>query len=202
MNKQPDLPPILLKPGRDSTKELYSYFVTELDGLLSFRSLDLETDLDTIFYWVNQVYARRFWQLNGSKELVRKTYETILNNPRAHSFIGELNGIPICQIDIYGIMGEEMEGHIPAAELDCGLHLLMLPTKEMQKGWSFYALKNFQRFYFSFANHQLLIAEPDQENVLANKLAMDVGFQFSKTIRLSNKTANLYTLYREDFRPA
>jgi hypothetical protein len=134
--------------------------------------------------------------LDGSKELVRSTYEAILQNPRAHSLVGCLNTLPICQIDVYGVIGEELEKYGEAGAFDCGLHLLMLPTKQLQKGWSYYALKNFQRFYFSFEQHTILYAEPDQENTLANKLAMDSGFQFMKTIELSNKTANLYSISR------
>ena len=194
------LPALSIKPKNEKADYLYSYYKTELNAVISFRSLDLTKDLDMIHDWVNQSYARRFWQLDGSRDLVKSTYEAILNNPRAHSFIGCIDDLPICQIDVYGVAGEELQrftGEVNDA--DCGLHLLMLPTKQLQKGWSYYALKNFQRFYFSFASPRQLFAEPDQCNVYANKLAIDAGFHFMKTIELSNKTANLYSISREKY---
>lgn len=194
------LPALLLKPaGMHPDIIHYDEYIPELQATLSFRSLDIQTDLDLIYDWVNQAYARRFWQLNGSKDLVRNTYEAILQNERAHSFIGCIDTLPVCQIDVYGVAGEELEQHVETGEHDCGLHLLMLPTKQLQKGWSYYVLKCFQHFYFSFDQHSCLYAEPDQENTLANKLAMDAGFHFLKTIQLSNKTANLYSIFRDQF---
>jgi acetyl CoA:N6-hydroxylysine acetyl transferase len=197
----PIQPPIPLKPIHNGSAEQYGYYVKELQGHFSFRSMDLSQDVDMIYDWVNQAYARRFWQLQGTRDRVLSTYAAILENPRAHSFIGCLNEQPICQIDLYGIRGEELEQHTEASPLDCGLHLLMLPSRQLQKGWSYYALKIFQRFYFSYAEHEQLFAEPDQGNIHANRLAMDAGFQYLKTIELSNKTANLYCLHREEYRP-
>jgi hypothetical protein len=191
------LPRLFCKPISESAHILYQQFIPALNTTLSFRSLDLVTDSAMIHDWVNQSYARRFWQLNGSKDLIRSTYEAILLNPRAHSFIGLLNNQPICQIDAYAIIGDELETHVSASEYDGGIHLLMLPPKQLQKGWSYYALKTFQQFYFSFQQPQQLFAEPDQENVYANKLALDAGFHFLRTIQLSNKTANLYSISRE-----
>lgn len=181
-------------------EKLYCHVEPSTQAPVTFRSLDLSRDLDMIYDWVNQAYSRRFWQLNGSRELVRCTYEAILYNSRAHSFLGCLNEQPFCQIDVYGVKGEELELHTgDVSTQDCGIHLLMLPPNQLQKGWSYYALKNFQRYYFSFAVHQKLFAEPDQLNVLANKLAVDCGFTFLKTIELSNKTANLYCITREHY---
>ncbi len=189
---------LLLKPADNNTELLYSFYETELGARISFCSLNLERDMDMIHRWVNESYAKKFWQLNGSIDLVRSTYQMILNNPRAHSFITLLDDKPIAQVDVYGVHGDEVGNHVNNAnELDCGLHLLMLPTKELQKGWSFYTLRNFQRWYFSLADHNTLYAEPDQANVLANKLAIDAGFTFLKTIQLSNKIANLYSITRE-----
>jgi hypothetical protein len=194
------LPGLLIKPEPGLPEELYYFYEKELNSGVSFRSLDLAKDLDMIHDWVNQSYSRKFWQLNGSKDLVYDTYKMVLENPRAHSFIGLVNKKPVCQIDVYGVAGEELGLHTVAGDYDCGLHLLMLPTRELQKGWSYYALKNFQQFYFTFSQHEILYDEPDQENVHANKLAMDSGFRFIKTIALSNKTANLYSISREQFR--
>ncbi|HRN55628.1 MAG TPA: GNAT family N-acetyltransferase, partial [Agriterribacter sp.] len=74
-----------------------------LDANISFRPLHLTSDLDVIFGWVNETYARRFWQLNGSKELLEDTYAALLLSPHTHSFIGLINDQPVAQVDIYQV---------------------------------------------------------------------------------------------------
>jgi RimJ/RimL family protein N-acetyltransferase len=154
-----------------------------------------------IFNWVNKAYAQKFWQLKATRSVIENIYRGVLENPQAHSFIGLIGEKPICQVDVYAVAADELAEHIDAEPGDCGLHLLMCPPREMQKGWSHYALRCFQEFYFSAEQSGRLFAEPDQENYHANQLAMNTGFHFEKTIEMSYKTANLYYMRREDFRP-
>jgi RimJ/RimL family protein N-acetyltransferase len=197
------VPRLWCKPAADFLPGtlLFSRYVPELDTHLSFRSLDLTLDLDRIYDWVNKAYAQKFWQLAGSRSMIETIYQGILENPQVHSFIGLVGDTPMCQIDLYTVVADELGQHIPAMPGDCGLHLLMCPPREMQKGWSTYGLRVFQEFYFSFPEGKRLFAEPDQDNHTANQLAINTGFRFLGTIELSYKTANLYCLQRADFRP-
>lgn len=178
---------------------LFQTYAGELNASITFRSLDLNSDLDFLFDWVNQSYSRRFWQLNGSKQLLEDTYTVLLNNPHAHSFIGLLEGQPVAQMDMYQVAADELVRHIDASPDDCGIHLLMLPPQYSKKHLSRAALKAFVSFYFSSSPAGDLYAEPDHENILANRLAGEVGFSLLKKINLSNKTANLYRITREQY---
>jgi RimJ/RimL family protein N-acetyltransferase len=178
---------------------LYREDFLPLPGTICFRSLQLSTDLDLIHGWVNQVYARRFWQLNGTKTLVENTYAELLKNPQAHSFIGLFNYQPVCQVDLYLIAGDELRDYVNAGPDDCGLHFLMSPPNPQQKGLTVPMLRTFLEFYFSFQLAERIYAEPDKENDFANLLARKVGFQYVKTIELSYKTANLYRLTSDYF---
>ncbi len=165
-------------------------------GRLAFRSLDLNIDLDTIYQWVNQEYARVFWQMNGSKEVLKNTYCELLSNPHAHSFMALLNDQPVGQIDLYLVKADELNNHVEAKGNDCGLHILMLPPRESKKNLAKEVLSEFIQFFFSHAGAGDLYAEPDAENAMANLLAKNVGFVFLKTIELSSKSANLYCISR------
>jgi RimJ/RimL family protein N-acetyltransferase len=178
---------------------LYQVDVPGLPGTISFRSLRLSTDLDMIHGWVNQVYARRFWQLNGTKTLVENTYADLLKNPWAHSFIGLFNDQPVCQVDLYLVAGDELRSQLDAGPDDCGLHFLMSPPSQLPKGLTVHTLQAFLGFYFSFQLAQRIYAEPDKENDLANLLARKAGFRYIKTIDMSYKTANLYCLTHDQF---
>jgi len=193
---------LLLKPAPHSKEQgLFSRHVPELNAFVTFRSLDLSLDLDLIYQWVTKAYTQKFWQLNRSKDVIEKIYRDVLDNPQAHSFIGMIDGKPICQIDVYMVMADELAAHVESGPTDAGMHLLMCPPREMRKGWSWYAIKLFQQYYFSVDQSGTLYAEPDQANHPANQLAINTGFRFLKTIELSYKTANLYCMHREDFRP-
>lgn len=166
---------------------------------ISFRTLELDTDIEMLYDWVNQPYSKRFWQLNGSKTLLYNTCKSVLDNPNAHSFIGCCNEQPVCQVDLYNVAADELKDHTILEPDDCGLHLLMIPPKQSSKGLSLLMLKHFIRFYFSFPQASRLFAEPDKENTVANLLAKRVGFQFLKSIHLSYKSANLYCITKHQF---
>jgi RimJ/RimL family protein N-acetyltransferase len=199
--KTKELPPLFCKPITISYPDeiLYIRHAPELKADISFRSLHLETDIDFLYDWVNRPYSNRFWQLNGNKSLLYDTYQSLLDNPNAHSFIGCLNDQPVCQIDLYNVAADELKDHISHDAEDCGLHLLMMPPGQLRKGLSLCMLQHFIRFYFSFPIARRLFAEPDKENVLANRLGEKAGFIFLKTIQLSYKTANLYSITKQQF---
>jgi acetyl CoA:N6-hydroxylysine acetyl transferase len=188
--------PLFVSPENEI---LYQSIFTDPDLSVSFRSLSLSSDLDMIYDWVNRDYSKEFWQLHGTKQLVRNTYSDIIKSLHSHSFIGLLNDDPICQVDIYQVLHDELALHADPEPNDCGMHFIMAPPEQRKKGTSLLLFKSFLSFYFSFPCAQRMFGEPDQGNVRANKLVIDAGFQFLKTIQLSYKTANLYSLSRTKF---
>lgn len=189
---------LALKPSHPGTVFKKHFLVLSVS--VSFRSLDMEMDLSMLHRWVNAAYAKQFWQLEGSEAFLHATYKDILHHPDTHAFIGLLNEQPCCLVEVYALQNEEeLLSHIPGADPnDCGLHLLMCPPRELKKGWSTAALLAFQQYYFSFPSVTALYAEPDHQNVLANRLALQTGFLFMKTTNLSYKTAHLYRITRQD----
>ncbi len=66
--KLESIPPLFCKPIKSNHTDefLYRGDSSKLNAEISFRSLQLETDIDVIYDWVNRPYARRFWQLAES----------------------------------------------------------------------------------------------------------------------------------------
>lgn len=180
-----------------SNKPIYS--ATEADRTFAFRSLVPDTDIDFLFEWVNMPYSRKFWQMDGSISNLYALLSESVDNPRQHSYIGLLNDRPVCQVDLYDVLRDELKAHIDYQPNDCGLHLLTAPPRQSQKGLSLDMLRHFLRFYFSFEQTERLFAEPDHQNVLANRLAEKAGFRFLKEITLPYKTANLYCITKSQF---
>ena len=168
-------------------------------GPIYFRPLNLTTDLDLLHDWTNRPYSNRFWQMNGSKEALKITYEQLLENPHVHSFIGMLGDEPIAQIDCYQIIADELGNHIKdVSPNDCGLHLLMQPPHRSRKNRSLDLLTAFINWYFSHPLAGNLYAEPDEQNKPALTLAERAGFTRLGTIRLTYKTATLFCITREN----
>ncbi len=188
--------PAFFKP---SSHILFQRYVDSLQSILSFRPLSLDFDSDLLSGWVNQVYTQRFWQLDGPVSQFREGYLEILSNPNAHSFVGQIEDQIVCQVDLYRVQADELASHVNCAHNDCGLHLLMCPPKQMQRGWSLAALQCFQDFYFGYPEAGNLYAEPDHQNHQANRLAIQAGFTFLRPVVLSYKTANLYMLAKEKY---
>lgn len=194
-------PPLFCKPlpGMRETEILFLLPDNDLNGTISFRSLSLTKDIDTIHDWVNQPYTRRYWQMNVEKNTLHKTYSEVLDNPSAHSFIGLFNNKVVCQIDCYHASVDEIKDHVETAPGNCGFHILMLPPRESFKGLTENMLRAFVKFFFSFGAAQTLYGEPDKDNTPANLAAKRSGFAFQYQIQLSYKTANLYAITKNQF---
>jgi hypothetical protein len=198
-NDQYFLRPIAVKPLVYPGNILFKQYFDDL-GTLAFRSFDLERDEGLIHDWVNRDYALRYWQLDGDHSRVHDTYYAIQRSGEGHSFIGLLNGVPICQFDVYRVLADEIHTFIPApGPQDCGFHLLMAPNNRPVPRLSVSITRAMLTYYFSFPEAQKMYAEPDVTNPRSNRILQEVGFQFIESIQMSYKTANLYVLTRERF---
>jgi hypothetical protein len=193
------LQPLFIKPLYYPGSVLYSRFFKKINATLSFRSFNLDTDLELIHQWVNLEYALPFWQLDGNKQRVYDLYYSIQRNSNGHSYIGLLNDIPVCQFDIYRVLADEIRQYITAGENDCGFHLLMAPNNKPVPGLSLTITLAFLEYYFSFPQAERMFAEPDINNPRSNSLLIRAGFQFLRSIKMSYKTAHLYCLNKQQF---
>ncbi len=191
--------PLFIKPLIYPGSTLYSRRVVELNATISFRSMDMDKDLDMIFDWVNRRYALKYWQLDGPKERVYNTYYSIQRNSNGHSYIGLLDDKPVCQFDVYRVLADEIQQYITADDSDCGFHLLMSPNERAISGLSVHLVRAFLFYYFSFSEAKRMFAEPDIQNERSNRILQKLGFTFLHAIKMSYKTANLYCLTKEQF---
>lgn len=193
------LKPIAIKPLAYAGGIIYKEYIDGL-GTIAFRSFELDRDEGMIHEWVNREYALRYWQLDGDRRRVRDTYYAIQRSGEGHSFIGLLNGTPICQFDVYRVLADEIQEFITApGPQDCGFHLLMAPNEKPIPGLSVAITGAMLRHYFRFPEAERMYAEPDLTNPRSNRILQQVGFQFIESIQMSYKTANLYVLTRDRF---
>lgn len=195
------LPSLFCKPDLQAQNRecLYQRFIPGIQQTFRIRSFRLSSDTDMIHDWVNQEYAKRFWQMDGPRNKVYDSYNAIQHDSHSHSFIGMLDKRPVCQVDLYQVLSDEIQQYVKAGPDDCGMHLLMAPLRQYIKELTYHTLQSFLAYYFSFDEAKRLFGEPDVHNDKANLLIQRVGFRYRKTVCLSYKTANLYCCTRNSF---
>jgi len=192
------LPPLFCKPAAGQQAILFTKFYSQLQGNISFRSLNLKTDLPLIHEWVNSPYALKYWQMNGHFSQLLSVYQCMEYNPYAHSFVGILNKMIICQLDVYALAIDELKDHVEAQAHDTGFHLLMAPNTNPIKNLTVSVINAFLDFYFSFHQAKRLFGEPDATNERSIALLNKNGFKQIKTIQMSYKQAHVFTIQKQE----
>ncbi|WP_169540117.1 GNAT family N-acetyltransferase [Niabella aurantiaca] len=173
---------------------------------LGIRQVALRKDLAVLHRWANHPHAHRFWGMQGCT--LKTLYE--FYNPRIEAgqlqlFFACVSGIPVALIEAYPVLLSELAGLAGFTANDYGIHLLMAPYREIKAavdkdidGLSVWVLKAVQQMLFDFASVARIVAEPDERNVNACRLAEKAGFRYIKTLPLEGKTARLYMIARDE----
>jgi acetyl CoA:N6-hydroxylysine acetyl transferase len=179
------------------------FFSNPVDGaFLNVRPL-LPSDLTLIHGWVNQPYALRFWNMQGSLEDLTKEYQKQKEDNISSNFLVCYNTQPIALFEVYQVSSTELAFTYESATGDFGIHLLMaphselLPMKKDIKKISEKTLLTILDMLFSYHSVQRVVAEPDSKNVYACRLAENAGLHFFSEIQLTEKKANLYMITKE-----
>lgn len=163
------------------------------------KPLHLPRDINIIHKWANRPKAKMFWQMEGTKENLYQHYEDFLNSGSGFSLMCFLLNKPVAQVDYYKVATDEVKEHFDYRETDFGIHLLMGSYKKPIAHLGRDVMITALAFLFTLTDIERIVGEPDARNEKANKLVVDVGFRFIKTIQMSYKTANLYLFDKTDF---
>lgn len=187
-----------LKKNNPSEIVYSKYFPSQLFNIW-FRSLNVD-DLNLIYKWVNLPYAKKFWQMDGSREQLQQAFEQVLYSNSEHSFIGVLNSEEVCQVDIYYAPKNEVANFYKAGDNDIGMHLLMTP--EVNQGIRYLSLNvmhTMLEYLFSYSFIENIITEPDSNNIKACNLLVRCGFSHVGNFQMSSKLAAVFTINKAQF---
>ena len=165
---------------------------------LSLRPVSLATDLRLIYGWISQGHSAGSPAVDQPLRQLKQAYSSIISSDFAQPFMGLVNNVPICQLDIYKTRLDVISLYYGALPGDYGLHLLSAPqTKRDQEAELLGACI---RHFFSFPEIGRIIMDVEAGDKWMNAQIKKLGFHWHKKINKPYKIANLYTCTRKNFK--
>ncbi len=179
------------------------FFSSQLDkAVFNIRSMQ-PGDLPLIHNWVNQRYAHRYWNMQGTLEELTKAFHKQKEENNSSTFLVCHDTKPIALFEVYQVISTELALKYEAGINDFGIHLLMAPhadllqlKKEIKKV-SERTLLTVLDMLFTYNSVKRVVAEPDAQNSYACRLAENAGFKLLGEIELVEKKASLYMISKE-----
>lgn len=178
------------------TGTVYSRYFPKENVTVSIRPFDIDRDLEMVHEWFNREHAKKIWKMDWSLQQLETYYRTMLPGNAAHSYIGEINGEPTYNFEVYWVVRDMLADYYPALPTDYGTHQFIAPTDPRKK---FASPSTQSMLDFVFAQPQVgkMVGEGSVESLAAIMNKAHVGFRIEKVIELPHKKANLNFCYRE-----
>lgn len=173
--------------------------VAEYGGAtLALRPFCAETDLPHYHRWMNEAYARPFWQLHGPLGNLETHYLSLQAGADTAVYTGLLDGEPVFTLEPYWAPGDLVGRYYDAQPGDYGLHLLLAPATQRRPRFSRHVLLLCLEFLFADPRVTRVICEADRHNAGMARLLARAHFQFQHYVQLPEKEASLTTCTRAD----
>lgn len=166
---------------------------------IGLRAFNPATDIQLLHPWVNQPYAKKYWEMDGPIAQLEEAYIKHLGVDYSHPYIGTLNGEPMFTIELYWAIKDEVGKYHPFQPGDYGFHMLIAPAKEKIPHFSTYALTMCMEYFFSFPQVNRMIGEAAASHQGTHNLITKVGCTFHSALKLPYKTSNLTFLERKKY---
>lgn len=123
--------------------------------------------------------------------LLKEAYASILASDFSWPYIGSVNTIPICQLELCKAAQDAVSLCYEARRTDYGLHMVTDPRANQEQVSRL--LSGAVDYFLSFGNVDRLIAYPETGDVGMKALLKKLGFKYQKKICvLPYKIADLY----------
>lgn len=168
-------------------------------GTFTLRNLRPEQDSTLLHSWFTRDYAR-FWNMGHySREGVAEFYEQLQSSGHAAAYMGYVDETPAFIMESYDPRHDQVGKHYAVKDGDWGMHFLVAPPERVIPGFTLAIIRTILSFHFSQPAIKRLVVEPDVRNEKVHELNRKVGFVYSGTIELEEKTAALAFVTADQF---
>jgi len=170
----------------------------EFNLSISVRALQLATDVPVIYKWMSYQYAGPLLDRDVPPRELEESYSSMIESDFAQPFMGLVNDVPVCQVDVYKTQQDALSLYYPARPGDYGLQLVLAPLA-IQNNMVLLVTACLE-YFFSFPEVGRVVADIETRNEWTNTLFKSCGFRSSQKIRTSYKTSTLYICTRNSLR--
>lgn len=186
--------PALIQP--DGKEPVYSRYFPKEDITVSIRPFDIDRDLEMAHEWFNREHAKKIWKMDWSLRELELYYRCMLPGNWSHSYIGEINGTPSYNFEVYWVVRDVLADYYDALPTDYGTHQFIAPVDPKLK-FSSPSTQCMLDWVFAQPEVGKMVGEGSVESLAALMNKAHVGFRVEKVIELPHKKANLNFCYRE-----
>lgn len=186
--------PALIQP--DGKGAVYSRYFPKEDITVSIRPFDIDRDLEMVHEWFNREHAKKIWKMDWPLRELELYYRTMLPGNWSHSYIGEINGTPSYNFEVYWVVRDMLSDYYDALPTDYGTHQFIAPVDPKLK-FSSPSTQCMLDWVFAQPEVGKMVGEGSVESLAALMNKAHVGFRVEKVIELPHKKANLNFCYRE-----
>lgn len=184
----------LIQPQANTT--VFSRFFEKENVTISIRPVDVDKDLEMLHEWFHREHALKIWQMNWPLRELELFYRTLLPGGHSHSYIGEANGVPTFNIEVYWASRDIVGDYYDVLQSDYGTHQFIAPTDPKLKYGS-PATQSMMDFVLSEPKVGKMVGEGSVDSIASMMNKAHVGFKIQKVIEMPHKKANLNFCYRE-----
>lgn len=190
-------------PVRTTLQEglCYRRYIPSIAKTLTFRTVDIERDLEKFYNWHNQPRVYDLWDLNKSKEDLKVYLTKGLQDPHQIPMIMEFDGEPAGYFEVYWAAEDRLAPYYDYQAYDRGFHFLIGEPQFLGSENTGQAVRSIMHFIFLDDPRSMrVVAEPRSDNKKVLKYVQLVpGWRFIKEFDFPHKRAALLMANREDF---
>lgn len=188
-----------LRPPKP-TGTVYRRFIAWLGRTLSFRTVDINSDLVRFSRWMNDPVVAAFWQETGDLARHRAYLEGIQIDPHVISLIGCLDDEPFGYFEIYWAKEDRIAPYYDVDDFDRGWHVLIGEPHFRGKPFVTAWLPSISHYLFLDDDRtQRVVIEPRSDNTKMLRNLARCGYAHLKEFDFPHKRATLGMLLRERF---
>lgn len=180
--------------------EVYRRYDPILGKTLSFRTLNIEEDLDLFHSWMNDGRVAFFWELAWSKEKLKGYLLEQLADPRIYGLIGCFDDDPAGYFETYWATEDRLGAHYDSHPFDRGWHGLIGNKRHLGRAKTSAWMRGLTHYLFlDDARTTKIVGEPNAAHQKMLSYADNAGYKKIKEFDFPHKRAALMHCERERF---
>jgi len=162
---------------------------------ISVRPLCIATDLPVLYKWMSQEYAGLLLSHLQPPHEMEEFYATMIESDFAQPFMGLINDVPVCQIEVCKTQQDAISLYYNARPGDYRIQMVSAPLAVQQD--MILLVRTCLEYFFSFPEAGRIVADIDTENEWNNTLFKKAGFHSTQKIQMPYGSSTLYICTRD-----